>query len=102
MVEATKVLAGFLKPSGSLIVAEFAALPHLQADQLFKDAAKQDLDSASHTVVHRDGMTEDKLADIFLKGGLQKGSFVPAFAARVMNMDMSVIIGEGVKVGAGL
>ena len=63
----TKILAGFLKPGGKLIVSDFRA----DSGEARKDYA--------HVVAHAHGMSEDVMRDAFTGAGLVNITVEDAF-----------------------
>ena len=75
IVKTTEILAYFLKPGGSLIVADILKAPNVSV-ALFTHA------QVHHIVPHQEGFDEDDMKRTFKAAGLEFGGFEKAAEAK--------------------
>jgi len=81
----TKILAGFLKPGGKLIVSDF----HADSGEVRKDFA--------HVVAHTHGMSKDVMRDVFTGAGLVNITVEDAFDYTMFGRVMHIFFTVGSK-----
>ena len=82
----TKILAGFLRPGGKLIVSDFRA----DSGEVRKDFA--------HVVAHAHGMAEDVMRDAFTGAGLTDIVVEDAFDYTLFERVLQIFFTVGSKV----
>lgn len=86
--DTTRILTSFLKPGGSLLVA----------DLMKKDDGREIFAKDHHHVVaHTAGFGEEDMRQIFTKAGLVNFDFSHITAVKLHGNDMDVFLARGVK-----
>ena len=78
----------FLKPGGSLLVADIATTD--TSINVFPD-------EAAHVVPHRAGFTKEDMQGAFVGAGLDLVSFDVVTRARLRGQEMDIFLAKGVK-----
>lgn len=86
--DVTRVLTFFLKPGGSLVIAD--VMKNVAGSEMFPK-------NTHHVVAHPRGFDEAGLRNIFEGAGLAEFHFTPAFLAKLHGTQTQVFLARGVK-----
>ena len=91
IADMTRILAGFLKPGGALIIADFlkGGMP-----------SKPPIDAPAgweHSVAHMHGFDEAEIKAVFEGAGLGQFTFNPDIRIGEEGKEMTVFVAKGVK-----
>ncbi|KAI0964325.1 hypothetical protein AcW1_001169 [Taiwanofungus camphoratus] len=86
--DVTRVLTFFLKPGGSLVIAD--VMKNVAGSEMFPK-------NTHHVVAHPRGFDEAGLRNIFEGAGLTEFHFTPAFLAKLHGTQTQVFLARGVK-----
>ncbi|KAF9265888.1 S-adenosyl-L-methionine-dependent methyltransferase [Marasmius fiardii PR-910] len=84
----TKTLAYFLKPGGSVFVADIESTPN--RDEILPQ-------SANHVVVHKHGFSQEEMQSFFDNAGLTSFQFTRITRAKKNDRDVNVFLARGIK-----
>ena len=91
IVDMTRILVGFLKPGGALIIADL-----LKGGKGFKPHA--DVPAGwEHAVAHKHGFDEAEIKAVFEGAGLGQFTFNPDIRIGEEGKEMTVFVAKGVK-----
>ncbi|OCH94873.1 S-adenosyl-L-methionine-dependent methyltransferase [Obba rivulosa] len=88
----TRTLASFLKPGGSLLVAD-----RLPTEETEEKAAEDYPENVRHTVAHFNGFDEPEMRRVFEGVGLQQFQFMDGLTGTILGKDFKLFIARGVK-----
>ena len=84
----TNLLATYVKPGGSLFVADILKEPRPEGEPAL-------LEHFKHVVAHPDGFSEEEMRAVFVGAGLTDFEFVNATKATVHSRDVSIFLAKG-------
>lgn len=87
----TKVLAFFLKPSGTLVVVDIAEPENSASDAPLVE------EKYTHVVPHTHGMSRDRLQEALEGAGLGAFEFKPIGNISIYDLKVEMFIAKGVK-----
>ncbi|PSR73300.1 hypothetical protein PHLCEN_2v10828 [Hermanssonia centrifuga] len=88
--EMTRILVSFLKPGGSLLVADIVKDENRGGPEL--------LEHFHHVVAHKSGFSEPEMRDTFETGGLGAFEFGTVTRAKLHGDDVDFFLAKGTKV----
>lgn len=85
--EVTRILTHFLKPGGTLIIADL-----VKREGIFDK--RQDV---HHIVAHKGGFAEEDMKKLFEGAGLKHSTFKPTFNVKHNGDELEIFLATGVK-----